>query len=144
MKNNIKYIYLFILSLAMAATAVAQADEATPLDVKPEYPGGVQALRKYIAANFRVPEVEEDIVARIHLSFVVETDGTLSGIKVIKDPGYGMAEEAIRVLKACPQKWTPGMQNGKPVKASYVLPISINAQGYSPKEEVPTQSTPKE
>ena len=59
------------------------------------------------------------------MSFIVETDGSLSNIKTIKDIGYGTGDEAIRVLKNSP-KWKPGKIGEKPVRAEYSLPISIN------------------
>ncbi|MGE4348010.1 MAG: energy transducer TonB, partial [Flavobacteriaceae bacterium] len=57
----------------------------------------------------------------------VETDGSLTDIKVIRDLGYGTGAEAVRVLKKS-KKWKPGTQNGKPVRVKYTLPISINIQ----------------
>jgi protein TonB len=72
-----------------------------------------------------VPE-EEGLSGKIMVSFIVETDGSLSNIKVLKDIGYGSGAEAIRVLKKSP-KWMPGKQNGKPVRVEYTMPISISS-----------------
>ncbi|HTG67178.1 MAG TPA: energy transducer TonB, partial [Flavobacterium sp.] len=58
------------------------------------------------------------------VSFVVEKDGSLTDIKVLRDIGYGTGKEAIRVLQKSP-KWNPGIQNGKPVRVQYSLPITI-------------------
>lgn len=96
------------------------------LQVQPEFPGGIGAFLKYVQSNFRIPEVEQNMVARIYVSFVVEKDGTLTDIKVTRDPGYGMGKEAERVLRSVKTKWSPGIQNGKPVRARYNLPITIN------------------
>jgi protein TonB len=68
------------------------------------------------------------MTARIIVQFVVEKDGSLTGIKILRDPGYGLGKEAERVLKSVKTKWSPGIQNGKPVRASYNLPITINVK----------------
>jgi len=103
-----------------------QVYTSAALQVQPEFPGGIGAFLGYVQKNFRIPEVDQDMTARIYVSFVVEKDGTLTDIKVLRDPGYGLGKEAIRVLKSVKTKWSPGIQNGKPVRASYNLPITIN------------------
>lgn len=92
---------------------------------KPRFAGGLTAFYKYIAENFQVPE-EEGFSGKIMVSFIVETDGSLSNIKVLKDIGNGTSAEAIRVLKASP-KWMAGKQNGKPVRVEYSMPINIRS-----------------
>jgi len=96
------------------------------LQVQPEFPGGIAAFYSYVTKNFRTPELDNDMNAKIYVSFVVEKDGTLTAIKILRDPGYGLGKEAERVLKSLKVKWSPGIQNGKPVRASYNLPITIN------------------
>ena len=96
------------------------------LQVQPEFPGGIQAFYNYVNKNFRIPEVDNDMVAKIYVQFVVEKDGSLTAIKVLRDPGFGLGKEAERVLKSLKTKWSPGIQNGKPVRAQYNLPITIN------------------
>lgn len=96
------------------------------LAVQPEFPGGMTAFYKFVTNNFRTPELEQDMTARIYVQFVVEKDGSLTDIKALRDPGYGMGKEAERVLRSLKIKWKPGIQNGKPVRARYNLPITIN------------------
>lgn len=96
------------------------------LQVQPEFPGGIPAFLSYVQKNFRIPEVEQNMTARIYVSFVVEKDGSLTDIKVTRDPGYGMGKEAERVLRSVKTKWKPGIQNGKEVRARFNLPITIN------------------
>lgn len=96
------------------------------LQVQPDYPGGIKEFYNYVNRNFRIPDIDQDMTARIYVSFVVEKDGSMTGIKVLRDPGYGLGKEAERVLKSMKKKWSPGIQNGKPVRASYNLPITIN------------------
>lgn len=95
------------------------------IEVKPDFPGGIEKFYKFIAKNYQVPE-EEGLKGKVFVSFVVEKDGSLTDIKVIRDIGYGTGKEAIRVLKSCP-KWNPGEQNGKKVRVLYSLPISIQS-----------------
>jgi len=96
------------------------------LQVQPDFPGGVPAFLSYINKNFRIPEIDQNMTAKIYVSFVVEKDGTITAIKILRDPGYGLGKEAERVLKSVKTKWSPGIQNGKPVRASFTLPITIN------------------
>jgi protein TonB len=93
------------------------------IEVKPEYPGGLNKFYSFIKNNYQSPE-EEGLKGRVIVSFVVEKDGSLTDIKVLKDIGYGTGAEAIRVLKKSP-RWTPAEQNGKKVRCSYQIPISI-------------------
>ncbi len=62
---------------------------------------------------------------RVILQFVVEKDGSLSNIAALRDPGNGLGEEAIRVLKLAP-KWKPGVQNGRNVRVQYTIPVNFN------------------
>ncbi|OYQ39544.1 hypothetical protein CHU92_04695 [Flavobacterium cyanobacteriorum] len=96
------------------------------LQVQPEFPGGIQAFLNYVNKNFRVPELDQDMSVNIIVQFVVEKDGSITDIKAVRDPGYGMGKEAERVLKSIKTRWQPGIQNGKPVRARYSLPIKIN------------------
>lgn len=95
------------------------------IEVKPDFPGGLDKFYKFIGKNFQVPE-EEGLKGRVFVTFVVEKDGSLTDIKVIRDIGYGTGKEAIRVLKSCP-RWNPGEQNGKKVRVLYSLPITIQS-----------------
>ncbi|RZJ28399.1 MAG: energy transducer TonB [Flavobacterium sp.] len=105
--------------------------EALPtrlLDKLPEFPGGMNRFYAYVGKNFARPEIEDMKSARVVVSFVIEKDGSLTDIKVGRDPGYGMGKEAIRVLKALKEKWEPGMVKGKPVRTLYSLPITVNME----------------
>jgi protein TonB len=95
------------------------------IEVKPEFPGGIDKFYKYVGNNYQTPE-EEGLKGKVYVSFVVEKDGSLTDIKSVRDIGYGTGAEAVRVLKKCP-RWTPGVQNGKPVRCTYTLPISIQS-----------------
>ncbi len=95
------------------------------LDKKPEFPGGINKFYTYVGNNFEKPELDSEMAIRVSVSFVIEKDGSMTDIRVIKDPGYGLGAEAIRVLKSLKTKWSPGILDGKPVRTSYNLPITI-------------------
>jgi periplasmic protein TonB len=94
------------------------------VEVKPEFPGGMDKFFKYVAQNFEVPEEDGFPGGRLIVSFTVEKDGSLTDIKVLRDIGYGTKASAEKVLRKCP-RWTPAVQNGKNVRCSYQLPINI-------------------
>lgn len=93
------------------------------LEVKPEFPGGIAKFYNFVKNTFTPPD-EPGLNGRVTVSFVVEKDGTLTDIKVLKDIGFGTGKEAERVLRKSP-RWTPAEQNGKKVRCSYVIPITI-------------------
>ena len=98
-------------------------------EVMPEYPGGMDALMKYLSGNIKYPEQakEKNIQGRVLVTFIVEKNGSISDVKVVKGIGNGCDEEAVRVISAMP-KWKPGMQNGKKVRVSFAIPISFKLQ----------------
>ncbi|MFT6748962.1 MAG: protein TonB [Flavobacterium sp.] len=98
------------------------------IEVKPDFPGGLGKFYKFVGDKFEPPTDDEFKGGKVFVTFVVEKDGSLTDIKVVRDVGFGTGKEAIRVLKSSP-RWKPGVQNGKPVRVQYSLPITINA-GY--------------
>jgi TonB family protein len=95
----------------------------------PKFPGGENALMDYVAKNVVYPKEaqEKGISGRVFVGFIVEKDGSVSEVKVLRGIGGGCDEESIRVVKAMP-KWKPGKQEGKPVRVSYQLPIFFKLQ----------------
>ncbi|OOV25465.1 hypothetical protein BXU11_15315 [Flavobacterium sp. LM5] len=94
----------------------------------PIFPNGMEAFYKYVAMHFTLPKeaVEQKAKGKIYLSFIIETDGSLTEITTLRDNvGYGTVDEAIRVVKSAP-KWIPGKINSEPVRVRYSLPITIN------------------
>lgn len=90
----------------------------------PKFPGGEKAMMEFVAKNIEYPQEAKDnnIQGRVFISFVVEKDGSIGEAKVMRGIGGGCDEAAMRVVKAMP-KWKPGMQKGKPVRVSYMMPI---------------------
>ena len=95
----------------------------------PSFPGGMAALMKYIKDNLRYPEIcrEGAAMGRVHVVFIVNEDGSLSDIKVIRSISPELDKEAIRVVKSMP-KWNPAKQNGKAVKMKYVVPVNFRPE----------------
>ncbi len=93
----------------------------------PEYPGGQEAFGKEFQNKFKWPALalEQGVSGRIVVQFVVEKDGSLTDIKVLKDLGMGTGAETSRVLKLM-KKWKPGVQNGKNVRVAFTLPIVMS------------------
>lgn len=94
----------------------------TAVEVEPTFPGNFGA---FLGKNIHYPKADKDnnVQGKVFLQFVVEKDGSLSDIKVLRSPSKTLAEESIRVLSLSP-KWHPGLQNGKPVRVMYTVPIS--------------------
>ena len=92
----------------------------------PTFPGGEQKLMEYVVKNVKYPQIakETGIKGRVFVSFVVEPDGSVSNVKVLRGIGGGCDEEAMRVVKSMP-KWKPGKQRGKAVRVSYMLPVNF-------------------
>ena len=98
----------------------------TTVEVVPKFPGGLDAFMNFLAKNVRYPANarENHIRGRVVVSFVVEKNGSLSNFEVERSIGGGCDEEAIRVLKMSPA-WHPALQNGKPVRVKYNVPINF-------------------
>ncbi len=110
----------------IVVTAEAGVYDFVSIEKQPEFKGGMVKFYEYLRENVKYPAEAKanKVQGKVFLSFIVETDGELSDIKVDRKLGSGTDEEAIRVLKASP-KWTPGMLNGKPVRVKYNIPITF-------------------
>ena len=93
----------------------------------PSFPGGQTALMSWLAENIHCPSTCKSISGRVLLSFIVETDGTLSNIQIVRKLDTEFDEEFIRAVKAMP-KWIPGKQNGQTVRVKYNMPLTICMQ----------------
>ena len=98
----------------------------TVLDSQPGFPGGTKAMRNYLAKNVKYPkaDLEKNLQGRAVVQFIVEPDGRLTDVKVVRSPSAAMSEEAARVFKNSP-KWKPGKVNGKAVRAQYYVPVNF-------------------
>ncbi len=102
----------------------------TVVEQEATFPGGNEKLGEYLAKSIKYPQQAKETGTRgkVMLTFVVERDGSITDIKVLRDIGSGCGEEAKRVVKEMP-KWQPAKQRGKAVRQQFVLPVSFNLQG---------------
>ncbi len=108
---------------------VVEAEVFTIVEEMPSYPGGDQKMYEYLGKNIKYPQIarESSIQGRVFVNFVVEPDGSVSNVKVLRGIGGGCDEEAVRVVKSMP-KWKAGKQRGKAVRVSYTLPVVFKLQ----------------
>lgn len=115
---------LVVIGLAAFAQQANPEMIFTVVEQAPEFPGGTQALKKYLAINVRYPEsaARAKVSGKLFVSLVVEPDGQLTQIMVVDGLGFGCDEEAIRVVKAMP-RWQPGTQSGRALRVKYTLRV---------------------
>ena len=95
----------------------------------PSFPGGPSALFQFLSANIQYPATAEDngIQGRVIVTFVVERDGSITDVKVVKSVDPSLDKEAVRVIKSMP-RWQPGKQNGSAVRVKYTTPVTFRLQ----------------
>ena len=95
----------------------------------PQFPGGQAALLEYLAKNIKYPVVAEEngVQGRVIVTFVVERDGSITDVRVVKSVDPSLDKEAARVFKSMP-KWQPGKQNGSAVRVKYTVPVQFRLQ----------------
>ena len=99
------------------------------VEKQPQYPGGEEARLKFFSENLHYPDQakEQGIQGKVYVTFIVETDGMISDIRVVRGIGGGCDEEAIRVVKSM-DRWNPGSQRGIPVRVQFTLPVKFTLQ----------------
>lgn len=109
---------------------VEELEIFTVVEENPGFPGGEEGRLEYLRDNLKYPQIakESGISGKVFVQFVVERNGAITDVKVIKGIGGGCDEEAIRVVKAMP-KWTPGKQRGKAVRTQFIMPLNFVLQG---------------
>ena len=120
---------VFSLSTVSAQKTVVSKKNQKVFDVveqMPEFPGGMEALFKYMAENMKYPEdaKKQQVEGRVLVQFIVETDGSVSNTEVLMRVFPSLDAEAVRVINGMP-KWIPGKQNGKVVRVKYTIPVSF-------------------
>ena len=98
----------------------------TAVEQQAEFPGGLGAWGRFLSKTLRYPSAAQraKVGGRVFVSFVVNTDGSVQDVQVLKGVGFGCDEEAIRVIKAMP-RWNPGKQSGRAVRSRYTQPITF-------------------
>ena len=117
---------LVLLFSFMTSTAQTKKNNMVfdVVEVMPQFPGGQIAMLQYLMKNIKYPEqaVKEGIQGRVTVRFIVEKDGSISDVKPVLSVHPLLNKEAVRVVESMP-KWTPGKQNGKPVRVRFNLPV---------------------
>ncbi len=101
----------------------------TVVEQQPEFVGGAGAMYAWLGKNIRYPAAAQraNVAGKVFVSFVVNTDGSIQDVQVLKGLGFGTDEEAVRVVKSMP-RWKPGKQSGRSVRVKYNLPISFQLE----------------
>ena len=109
--------------------AVEETKVFDVVEQMPQYKGGDQALMDYLNKSIKYPVIAEEngIQGRVVCTFVVERDGSITDVKVVRSVDPSLDKEAVRVLKAMP-KWIPGKQNGSAVRVKFTLPVTFKLQ----------------
>ncbi|MBE6338490.1 MAG: energy transducer TonB [Lentimicrobiaceae bacterium] len=108
---------------------IVEAEIFKVVEEMPEFPGGAAKMMEYIQKNIKYPMMarESDIQGRVFVSFVVEPDGSITNVAVLRGIGGGCDEEALRVVQSMPN-WKPGKQRGSAVRCSFTVPIVFKLQ----------------
>ncbi|WP_264521687.1 energy transducer TonB [Flavobacterium sp. N1994] len=95
------------------------------LDRLPEYPEGMKKFYEYVGNSIDKSEIDSSISVSVIMSFIIEKDGSMTDIKVLRSTDKNLEKEAIRVLRALRIKWSPGVKDGEKVRTLYTLPIKV-------------------
>lgn len=136
MKKRLFCVVVLVLSLSAAARVSAAVNDTIDeysepvyvvVEQMPEFPGGKEALDQYIANNLLYPAIakENGIQGRVICQFIVERDGAISDVVVVRSSGeVSLDKEAVRLIKSMP-RWRPGRTRGKMVRVKYTVPINF-------------------
>ena len=129
MKKLILLSLMAVLSIMTAnaqKTVVSQSNQNVfdQVEEMPEFPGGMPALIEFLQTNIKYPEdaIKQDVGGRVMVMFVVETDGSITNVRVARKVFPSLDEEAVRVVKTMP-KWKPGKEKGRTVRVNFTLPV---------------------
>lgn len=118
-------------ALKRALAVLDSSDKVfTVVEKLPQFPGGVGALTTYLAQNLKYPDAarQAKVQGKVFVNFIINQDGSVSDINVLKGIGYGCDEEAVRVVSRMPN-WEPGKQSGKAVRTRFNIPIAFSLDG---------------
>ncbi len=128
-KIKISLSILMVLWIGIAQFSYGQSQDSEifiTVEEAPSYIGGQTAMYQFLSKNLKYPAeaMESNTQGTVYISFIVEVDGSINNAVIKRDIGKGCGDEALRVVKLMP-KWSPGKQKGKPVRTSFVLPVSF-------------------
>ena len=123
---KVALMMLVLLFSFMTSTAQTKKNDMVfdVVEVMPQFPGGQIAMMKYIMENMKYPKqaMKEGIQGRVTVRFIVEKDGSISNVRPVLSVHPLLNKEAVRVVESMP-KWSPGKQNGKPVRVRFNVPV---------------------
>ena len=132
-----EWLIALLISMALTSSDVWCAAQSVVDDVKayeeveekPEFPGGIPSMFNYLSKNLKYPVVAEEngIQGRVILTCVIERDGTISNVKVVKSIDPSLDKEALHLVRAMPH-WTPGKHNGSVVRVRCTIPVTFKLQ----------------
>ncbi len=123
--KKILFIAIAFFTIQLVSAQETTIDSNDPiystagLEKKPEFPEGIKEFHKFLKKNYK-PSAEAKGLAFV--TFIIEKDGSISNFKLLRDPGFGAGEEALRVLSICP-KWSPGETKGEKVRCIFSTSI---------------------
>lgn len=114
------------LPLEMIELGPDSVHELSVVEVVPEFPGGMDAMYKYLAGEIHYPDlaVQEKAEGKVFVQFVVDRDGSITNVRVVRGVRPDLDAEAVRAVADMPA-WSPGLLEGEPVKVRFTLPISF-------------------
>jgi len=121
-----------VISAPVTSAPITEEEDQVVFQVvekMPSFPGGDAALFKFLGDNVKYPVIaqENGVQGRVICQFVVNKDGSIVDVEVVRSVDPSLDKEAIRVIKSMP-KWSPGQQRGKPVRVKYTLPVNFKLQ----------------
>jgi protein TonB len=115
-----------LMTASAQKTVVSQSNQNiyNAVEQMPEFPGGMPAMMEFLQTNIKYPKdaIKQNVGGRVMVMFVVETDGSLSNVRVARKVFPSLDAEAVRVVKAMP-KWKPGKEKGRAVRVNFTMPI---------------------
>ena len=115
-----------LMTASAQKTVVSQSNQNiyNAVEQVPEFPGGMPAMMEFLQTNIKYPKdaIKQNVGGRVMVMFVVETDGSLSNVRVARKVFPSLDAEAVRVVKAMP-KWKPGKEKGRAVRVNFTMPI---------------------
>lgn len=130
-----KKVFLLMLALCASFSLLRAQEVFVVVEQMPEFPGGQAELFRFLSENVKYPVIamENRIEGRVICTFIVEKDGSVVDVEVVRSSGdASLDKEAIRVLRSMPD-WIPGKQRGYPVPVKYTLPINFHIPAPDPK-----------
>ena len=140
MKHWIRLFLISTLLFSINQQSFSQQEENDTImdiiEIMPEYPGGEEARMKFIVENIEYPEIarEQNVQGTVYVSFIVEKDGSLTNIKILRGIGSACDKEVIRIVNKMPN-WKAGTQRGKAVRVKFNMPVKFQLKNRTKKKQ---------